>query len=89
MVVFWGFFSFINSDTMAGLITMATNRLEARVMIRVNGMYPMNSPMIPGQKSIGEKAAKVVKVDPMTGYATSEVAFMAASTREAPCSIKR
>ena len=41
----------------------------------------MNSPMMPGQNSIGEKAAKVVAVEAMTGYATSEVAFITASIR--------
>jgi len=45
--------------------------------------------MIPGQNSIGENAARVVMVEPITGYATSEVAFIAASTRLAPCSINR
>jgi len=66
---------------------MATKRLEKRVTIRVMGKYFMNSPMIPGQKSMGKKAARVVIVDPITGQATSPVARIAADTVGTPCCI--
>ena len=49
----------------------------------------MNSPITPGQKSMGANAARVVRVEPITGQATSPVARMAALTRPAPCSMKR
>ena len=49
----------------------------------------MNSPIIPGQNIIGEKAASVVAVEPITGQATSPVALIAAWSRETPCSIYR
>ena len=68
---------------------MATKRDEDRVTIRVMGRYFMNSPMIPGQKTMGKKAASVVRVEPITGQATSPVAFMAASTRGMPCCMYR
>ena len=51
----------------AGLITMATKRLEDKVTIRVIGKYFINSPIIPGQNIIGKKAARVVIVEPITG----------------------
>ena len=44
----------------------------------------MNSPMIPGQKSIGKKAATVVSVEVVTGQATSAVPSIAAATRALP-----
>ena len=77
----------MNIEARAGLITMATNRLDVSVTIRVSGRYRINSPMIPGQNSMGEKAARVVRVEPIIGYATSEVACIAASKRGAPCSM--
>ena len=46
---------------------MATNNEELNAKIRVRGRYPMNSPMMPGQKSSGIKAPRVVRVDVMTG----------------------
>ena len=82
---FFLFSDFIKKTDRAGLITKATNREEVSVMIRVMGRYFMNSPMIPGQAIIGKKAASVVTVDPITGHATSDAAFMAASTFGTPC----
>ena len=41
----------------------------------------MNLPMMPGQKSIGAKAATVVAVDAATAMPTSPVASFAASQR--------
>ena len=59
--------TFMNIEQRAGFMTIATNRLELRVTMRVSGRYPMNSPMMPGQKSIGENAASVVIVEQITG----------------------
>jgi hypothetical protein len=47
----------------------AIARLAVRVAIRVIGRYFMNSPTIPGQKSSGRKAARVVAVEEMMGIA--------------------
>ena len=80
-------FTFIKKAHRAGFIIIATNRDEQRVTMRVMGRYFMNSPIIPGQKIIGKKAASVVRVEPITGQATSLVAFMAASTLGTPCCI--
>ncbi len=44
----------------------------------------MNSPMMPGQKSTGKKAPRVVRVDVMTGQATSSTALRAAAMRGWP-----
>ncbi len=66
----WDFglsFNLMKIAARAGFITMATNRLEDSVTIRVIGKYFINSPMIPGQKIIGKKAARVVIVEPITG----------------------
>ncbi len=46
----------------------------------------MNSPIIPGQNRRGAKAARVVRVEAMTGMATSPVAFLDAVTRSHPSS---
>ncbi len=72
-----------------GRITSATNSDELSVMIRVNGRYFMNSPMIPGQNVMGKNAASVVAVDAMMGTATSPVAYFAARTRSNRFSRKR
>ena len=40
-----------------------------RVAIKVIGRKAMNSPTIPGQKSRGAKAARVVAVEAMIGHA--------------------
>ena len=50
-----------------GLITKATKSEEPNVIISVIGRYFMNSPIIPGQKASGRKAAKVVAVDDIIG----------------------
>ncbi len=42
----------------------------------------MNSPMMPGQKSIGAKAETVVAVEAVTAAPTSAVPCLAASQRE-------
>ena len=69
-----------------GMIVSATNSDDASVMISVLGRKPMNSPTIPGQNISGAKAANVVAVEPITGSATSAVAFFAAHTRSQPSS---
>ncbi len=49
----------------------------------------MNLPMMPGQKSIGANATRVVSVDVVTGIATSFVASREASQRPWPSVRKR
>jgi hypothetical protein len=49
----------------------------------------MNSPVIPGQKAIGAKAARVVAVAAITGMATSAVASLLAVFRSKPSSRNR
>ena len=44
----------------------------------------MNSPMTPGQKTMGKKAPTVVAVEVITGQATSEVPFRAAWGLDSP-----
>jgi hypothetical protein len=79
----------MNSEQSVGLMTRPTNSEELRVMIRVRGRYPMNSPTIPGQNISGVNAARVVAVAAMTGTATSPVASLAASFVSYPRSRKR
>ncbi len=67
-------------------MTNATKRELDRVTMRVSGRYPMNSPTIPGQKSMGPKAANVVAVAAITGTATYPVALRAAVARSHPSS---
>ncbi len=74
----------MNREVKTGLITRATKREEAKTMIRVIGMYFINSPIIPGQKARGIKAARVVRVDAMIGNATSPAPYLAASFPEKP-----
>ena len=74
----------MNEAQSTGLITSATKSDAVSVTISVAGRYDMNSPMIPGQKSIGKKAATVVSVEVVTGQATSAVPSIAASTRALP-----
>ena len=64
-----------------GIITRATNSDDARTIIKVSGMYDINSPIILFQKSRGKKAARVVAVDDIIGIATSPVACLAASSK--------
>ena len=47
----------------------AMSKDAANVAIRVIGRNFMNSPTMPGQKSKGRKAAKVVAVEAMIGQA--------------------
>ena len=54
-----------------GLITRATNREEARTIIKVIGKNFINSPIIPGHKAKGTNAATVVAVEEISGHATS------------------
>ena len=81
--------SFMNIEHSVGITVSATNRDDDRVMMRVRGRLPMNSPTMPGQNIRGVNAASVVAVDPITGSATSAVPFLAAHTRSQPCSMKR
>ena len=70
-----------------GLITKATNNDEPSVMIKVMGKNFMNSPIIPGQKARGKKAANVVAVEEIIGIATSPTPFIVASIGDNPSSI--
>ena len=70
-------------------MTSATNREDPRTMMSVMGKYFMNSPMSPGQKARGVKAARVVPVEAMMGHATSPTPYLAASKGEKPSSMKR
>ena len=45
----------------------AVNRDAISTKISVSGRYDMNSPLTPGQSSIGRKAARVVAVEDMMG----------------------
>jgi len=67
-----------NIAASAGLMTIATNRDEERVIITALGKYPIHSPMMPGQNKRGKKAATVVSVEAVTACATSLVARIAA-----------
>ena len=53
----------IRVEHRTGLINIATNKEDERVMINVNGKNLMNSPAIPGMKIKGKKAAMVVMVE--------------------------
>ena len=57
--------TFIYTEAITGLITSATKSDELKTMMSVIGRYFMNSPMRPGQKARGRKAATVVAVDAM------------------------
>ena len=65
---------------------MATKSEHDSVMMSVSGMYDMNLPMTPGQKSIGTNTATVVAVEATTAAPTSAVARRAASKRGWPSS---
>jgi len=71
----------INLEVKTGLITSATNKEEVSTIIKVMGRYFKNSPTIPGQKSKGTKAAKVVAVEAIIGKATSPVPYFAAQLK--------
>ena len=72
-----------------GTMTSATKSELVSVMMSVSGRYFMNSPSVPGQNSSGVNAASVVAVAAITGTATSPVAFLHASRRVHPSSMKR
>ena len=71
---------------MTGLMISATKSEADSVTMSVSGMLRMNSPMMPGQKSMGANAATVVAVEATTGPPTSAVPRRAASNREYPIS---
>ena len=74
----------IRVEHRTGLINIATNNDEERVIISVFGKNLMNSPAIPGMKIKGKKAAMVVMVEVVTGTAISFTPIIAASTRFFP-----
>ena len=86
----WGFScasrgrAWMNTEQIAGLITMATNSEADSTTISVRGRKLMNCPMMPGQNSRGQKATSVVSVDVITGQATSLAPRRAASVRGSP-----
>ncbi len=72
-----------------GLITRATSREELKAIIKVMGRNLINCPIICCQKSRGTNAPRVVRVEVITGQATSSVAAAAASERDLPSWICR
>ena len=65
------------------------NRDADSVAIRVMGRYFMNSPMMPGQKSSGMKAASVVAVAATIGHAMRFAAIAYACRRGYPSAMRR
>ena len=57
----------MNLDTNMELKKIATMRDDPKTMDRVMGKKIINSPMVPGQKPSGRKAAMVVAVEMMIG----------------------
>ena len=57
----------MNLDTNMELKKIATMRDDPKTMDRVMGKKIMNSPMVPGQKPSGRKAAMVVAVEIIIG----------------------
>ena len=57
----------MNLDTNMELKKIATMSDDPNTMERVMGKKIMNSPMVPGQKPSGTKAAMVVAVEMMMG----------------------
>ena len=57
----------MNLDTNMELKKIATMSDDPNTMDRVMGKKIMNSPMVPGQKPSGTKAAMVVAVEMMMG----------------------
>ena len=78
----------MNTEQIAGLITMATNSDADSTRISVRGRKPMNCPMTSGQYSSGQNATSVVRVEVITGQATSLAPRRAASRRDNP-SVRR
>ena len=66
---------FIKIASKTGVITRATKSEDPNTIIRVIGKYCINSPIIPGHKASGTKAARVVAVEAMIGQATSPIPF--------------
>ena len=62
------------------------SQAEMGVMDKVIGKIFMNSPIIPGQRPKGTKAATVVKVEMIIGKAISPIPFFAASILLMPSS---
>ena len=80
---------FIKTANKTGVITKATNKEEPKTIISVIGKYCINSPIIPGHKARGTKAANVVAVEAIIGQATSPTPFFVASIAPNPSSINR
>jgi hypothetical protein len=78
----------MNTEQIAGLITIATNSDADSTTISVRGRKPMNWPMMSGQNSSGQNATSVVSVEVITGQATSPRPRRAASLRDSP-SVRR
>ena len=84
------FSSFLTKVTVkTGIITKATNNDEDRTIIRVMGIYFINSPIKSFQNNNGKNAASVVAVDEIMATAISPTANLAASNTLYPWSIKR
>ncbi len=71
-----------------GSIQKASTRLIARARLTTMGMTRMNFPMIPGKSINGRKAAMVVRIEVVTGAATSSKAASPASMAAMPRSIR-
>ena len=61
-------------------MTRATKSDDDNTMMRVIGMYFINSPTIPGHTASGKKAASVVAVLAIIGIATSPAPYLEART---------
>ncbi len=68
---------------------MATNNEDPKTTESVIGSIIINSPIIPGHKPKGIKAATVVAVEIIIGKAISPIPFLAASIRLIPSSSMR
>ena len=69
------------------MIINATRRDEPSTIIRVMGKYCINSPIIPGHRARGTKAANVVAVEAIIGQAISPTPFFVASKEPIPSAI--
>src|SRR5690606_31565206 len=76
----------IKRDISTELKKIATKREEPKTMERVIGKYFMNSPMMPGQRPRGTKAATVVRVEMMMGKAISPIPCLEAWILDIPSS---
>ena len=77
-------FTLIKVEHKTGFIMTATKSEEDKVIMRVFGRNPINSPAIPGIKINGKNAATGVIVEVVTGRAISLVPNIAASIRFLP-----